>query len=269
VSVKDWPWLAWLGLFLLVEVPAAIRKSGGTLSEWAWRVFALRPPERKWGPARRITFVVFWIVTGAHFVVGLRWGWVVGAAVPLVSVIVYSVGWERGMTREQWDAEWKACFDRLREKGSALLVAQKVAVNITTARYGPRPAGQPLWLRLALGFITRKLTALEAVEVSPMLQRVIVAVTYGLGAASPVLAAAFEDSVISSGEWGGIATAFLIAFWGTFKSNTTIVAPNRTEWTPEERKIETAKMDAGVLVENAKVVAAEKIADAKAAVQKR
>lgn len=269
MSVKDWPWLAWLGLFLLVEVPAAIRKRGGTLSEWTWRVFALRPPERTWGPARRVTFVVFWIVTGAHFVVQIEWGWVVGAAVPFVAVIVYSVGWEHGMTREQWDAEWKACFERLRAKGSDILVAQKIAVNITTARYGPRPAGLSLRLRLALGFITSKLAGLRSVEVSPMFQRIIVAVTYGIGAASPVLAAAFQDSTITGAEWSGIATAFFIAFWGTFKSNTTIISPNRTVWTAEERVIETAKMDAGVLVEDAKIVAAEKIVDAKAAAQKR
>jgi hypothetical protein len=102
-----------------------------------------------------------------------------------------------------------------------------------------------------------------------MFQRIIVAVTYGIGAASPVLAAAFQDSTITGAEWSGIATAFFIAFWGTFKSNTTIISPNRTVWTAEERVIETAKMDAGVLVEDAKIVAAEKIVDAKAAAQKR
>jgi hypothetical protein len=94
VSVKDWPWLAWLGLFLLVEVPAAIRKTGGTLSAFVWRVFALKPSERRFGPARRITFAVFWIVAGLHFVVQLPWGWVVGSGAPFLAVIVYAVGWE-------------------------------------------------------------------------------------------------------------------------------------------------------------------------------
>jgi len=97
-----------------------------------------------------------------------------------------------------------------------------------------------------------------------MLQRVIVAVAYGLGAAGPVLGAAFGDGAISGTEWSGVATAFLIAFWGTFKSNTTIISPNRTVWTPAERTLETAKMDASVKVEDAKVVAAAKVEDAKA-----
>jgi hypothetical protein len=97
-----------------------------------------------------------------------------------------------------------------------------------------------------------------------MLQRVIVAVTYGIGAASPILAQAWSDGAITSGEWQGIGIAFFIAFWGTFKSNTTLVSPNRTEWTPEQRAVEVAKIDAAVMVQDAKVLAEEKVADAKA-----
>jgi hypothetical protein len=96
-----------------------------------------------------------------------------------------------------------------------------------------------------------------------MLQRVVVAITYGIGAASPILAQAWSDGAITGQEWGGIAVAFLVAGWGTFKSNTTLVYPNRTEWTPEQRKVEVAKIDAAVVVQDAKVVAADKVADAK------
>jgi hypothetical protein len=98
-----------------------------------------------------------------------------------------------------------------------------------------------------------------------MLQRVVVAVTYGIGAASPILAQAWTDGAITGQEWGGIGVAFAIAFWGTFKSNTTKIMPNRTEWTPEQRKVEVAKIDAAVVVQDAKVFAAEKVADAKVA----
>ena len=70
---------------------------------------------------------------------------------------------------------------------------------------------------------------------SPLMQRIIVSVVYGIGAAAPTFAAAFADSVVSGSEWSGIATAFVVAFWGTFKSNTTIVAPNREVWSPQER----------------------------------
>jgi hypothetical protein len=98
-----------------------------------------------------------------------------------------------------------------------------------------------------------------------MLQRVIVAVTYGIGAASPILAQAWADGAITGQEWGGIGVAFFVAFWGTFKSNTTVIYPNRTEWTPEQRAVEVAKIDAGLLVAEAKVVASDKVQDAKAA----
>src|SRR4030042_196438 len=60
-----------------------------------------------------------------------------------------------------------------------------------------------------------------------------------------VLAAAFEDGSVTGTEWSGLGTAFFIAFWGTFKSNTTVVRPNRTVWTPEDRLVEVAKIDAG------------------------
>ena len=141
----------------------------------------------------------------------------------------------REVTRDAWDAEWRACFGRLRAKGTELLEAQRLARDITSARYGPQPSGHSLWMRLGLKVVGKKMAGLGPVEVSPMLQRVIVAVVYGIGAAGPVLAAAFEDAVVSGGEWSGIATAFFIAFWGTYKSNKTIVAANRTAWTEQQR----------------------------------
>jgi hypothetical protein len=168
------------------------------------------------------------------------------------------------MTRAEWESEWTACYNRLRAQDRDVLEARRMAAEITTARYGPQPANPPLWLRLGLSLVERKFTGLGSVEVSPMLQRVIVAVTYGIGAASPIIAQAFADGTITGGEWGGILTAFGIAFWGTFKSNTTVIAPDRTVWTPAQRTVEVAKIDAAVVVQDAKVFAAEKVADAKA-----
>ena len=172
------------------------------------------------------------------------------------------------MTREAWDAEFDACMARLRSKGADLAEAQRLARDITTVRFGARPAGLPLRLRLGLAVAVRFMEGLNDVEVSPMWQRVIVAITYGIGAASPVLAAAFSDGVITGQEWSGIGMAFFIAFWGTFKSNTTIVSPNRTAWTPAQRQVEVAKIDAAVVVQDAKVVAADKVADAKVEAEK-
>jgi len=104
---------------------------------------------------------------------------------------------------------------------------------------------------------------------NPMLQRAIVAAVYGLGAAIPVFVAAFEDAVISGSEWGGVFAAFIVAFWGTFKSNTTIISPNRKVWTPAERLIETAKMDASVKVQNAEADAAAMVEKAKTVAERK
>jgi len=38
---------------------------------------------------------------------------------------------------------------------------------------------------------------------------------------------ALADAVVTGNEWGGILSAFLVAFWGKFSSNTTVVAASR------------------------------------------
>lgn len=35
----DWFWLAWLGAFLLVEIPSALLRNGCTFSRFIWRIF--------------------------------------------------------------------------------------------------------------------------------------------------------------------------------------------------------------------------------------
>lgn len=61
---------------------------------------------------------------------------------------------------DQWLAEWTACFKRLRAQGKELTVAQRMAREITTARYGPQPPKPALWLRIGLKFAGRKLAGM-------------------------------------------------------------------------------------------------------------
>jgi len=171
------------------------------------------------------------------------------------------------VTREAWDAEWAACMARLRAKGADPIVAQKIALNITTARYGARPAGLPLTWRLALGFLERK------VKGNPMGQRVLASIMFAFTTGMPLFAAAQQAdtpggaSVIGM-EWAAIAYVAAMAFYTSYKTNTRVFGLDRKEWTPEERKVETAKMDAGLLVLAAKTVADAKVEDAKVEAEK-
>ncbi len=55
-------------------------------------------------------------------------------------------------TRAEWDREYFACLDRLYVKGYEAGAAQRKAREITAARYGEQPAGEPgppWWMHLA------------------------------------------------------------------------------------------------------------------------
>jgi hypothetical protein len=142
------------------------------------------------------------------------------------------------MTREEWAAEWDACFKRLRAKGYDPLAAWKEARALTTARYGSQPDKPPLWLRIGLKIAGKKLAGLRPVEEVTMKQRLIVAALYGAG----VVVAALQLKVpATKGEWLALGAAFVGAAWGKFSSSQTIFAPNRPEWTPEQRAAELGK----------------------------
>ena len=72
-----------------------------------------------------------------------------------------------------------------------------------------------------------------------MAQRIIVALMYAVG----IVVAAFQaQGVPSTPEgWIGLVVAFIGAFWAKFSSSTTVIAMNRTAWTPEVRKVELDK----------------------------
>lgn len=146
------------------------------------------------------------------------------------------------MTRERWDDLWLEHFNVFYANGRSVDRARIRATEEMEHRFGLRPAEEglpalPLKYRIGLNVVLGRLRALGPMEVSPMLQRFVVALTYAIGAAGPVLAAAFQDSVISGNEWAGIASAAFVAFWGKFSSATTVFAPNR----PDETMATTPK----------------------------
>jgi len=77
------PWLVWLAAFLLVEIPAALRKSG-TLSAAVWTWFR--------GPLRRSVLGAFMVTLTAHFVWQASPWWLL-SAVPVAATIVDAVAW--------------------------------------------------------------------------------------------------------------------------------------------------------------------------------
>ena len=88
-----WSWIAWLLLFLAIELPAAVRergtprgKSWKTLSRHVWMWFPTWP--------RRAALAVFWTALGAHFVVDASAVWLL-TAVPVVALIVWGEFFER------------------------------------------------------------------------------------------------------------------------------------------------------------------------------
>jgi hypothetical protein len=96
----DRQWAALGGLFLTLELTAAVSKTPGqTLSERVWRYFGTTPPR----PSRwlRLPIVgLFMLVLGAHFVTGGAFILTGGAAVaitgaPVALVIAYSLVFDR------------------------------------------------------------------------------------------------------------------------------------------------------------------------------
>lgn len=107
-----------------------------------------------------------------------------------------------------------------------------------------------------------------------MTQRILTSISFAFAVGGPLYTAA----VLPESPGGAALTwveLFLIVWpalaagYGNYKSNTTKIMPNRTEWTPEQRLVQIAKMDASVKVADAKVVAEEKVASAKASAEKR
>jgi hypothetical protein len=86
-SPWTWAWIAWLALFVVIEIPAAIKEHGSvaalkTLSRHVWFWFD--------GWKERVIFGAFWVATGAHLV-GHASAWWLLTAIPFVVVVVRGV----------------------------------------------------------------------------------------------------------------------------------------------------------------------------------
>jgi hypothetical protein len=99
MSAYDFLWLAWLALFLPIEIPAIKSKThGATLTEHTRKWFALGPGgwTQPYWRTRRAVFCTFWTALTLHFIAGLpAWPYLVVSAVPFVVVILLSSFRER------------------------------------------------------------------------------------------------------------------------------------------------------------------------------
>ncbi len=103
-------WLFWLGLFLVFEFAAVLLRKR-TLSEQTWGWFSLRSRKRYW-LARRIVFVVFWVLLGIHFVFQAPALWtVILPGIPFAIVILLSTFvWRDAATSESVEKEFAMPF---------------------------------------------------------------------------------------------------------------------------------------------------------------
>lgn len=155
-------WLAWLGMFLFIEIPAAVNKqSGDTLSEHVWRWFNIKDKSKGY-KIRRSILGLFLLGLGFHFQFGTT----------VIPVIVFGAGM------------------------GVIILGKELRV----------------------------------------LQRILTAIGFGFTAVSPQLFCATCAMPKSLEEaWPHIGT-FLVAAYGAFKTNTTIIAPNRKPYTEEMRR---------------------------------
>jgi len=69
-----------------------------------------------------------------------------------------------------------------------------------------------------------------------MQQRILVALGFGLSA---VVASLQVNGLPSTRDgWVGVGIVFVVAAWGKYSSNTTIISADRAVWPPERRTVE-------------------------------
>lgn len=124
------------------------------------------------------------------------------------------------LTRAEWDAKWWVFFNAHYDTYKSADKAFTYAGERMTKVFGPRPPGEPglpWWV---------KISALTlGVQMGPLITRILTALLYAIG----VGVAAYQATVppITVEGWIGLGIAVLVAFWGKFSSNTTVVAANR------------------------------------------
>lgn len=73
-----------------------------------------------------------------------------------------------------------------------------------------------------------------------MVKRLGTAVVYGLSAVGAALQLKMPTN---RNEWFALLGVFTAAAYGKFSTETSVVAPNRTEWTEEQKREAAAKKD--------------------------
>ena len=134
------------------------------------------------------------------------------------------------MDRPHWDQLWRLHFSKARKAYPTMDLAelQERVRDAMTQSFGPRPPKAegpkkpPLKIRLALWALKRKVESME----NGFLKKLAMAAVYAVGAAWPTYQLAAPGGITSE-EIGLIVGAFVAAFWGTFKSNTTIIKASR------------------------------------------
>jgi hypothetical protein len=114
---RPYAWLLWLLAFLAVELPAALRKTGGTLSEVSWF---------RWWPTKRLRAIpcAFLLLLTVHIFDGGQHWWSGGLAIVLtgtpVALSIVWAEWERRSKVSIWSdvkllLKLRAARERLRE----------------------------------------------------------------------------------------------------------------------------------------------------------
>jgi len=134
------------------------------------------------------------------------------------------------MTQDEWDAHFDARrMHLINLRGLTPLEAWRRARKITERKHGRRPGEirLPLVIRVVIWWLKQRTGAWRPLEVSMLVKKLVVSLLYGIGAAAPALQLALADGVVTGNEWSGIFTALVVAFWGKFSSNTTVLGPSR------------------------------------------
>jgi hypothetical protein len=151
------------------------------------------------------------------------------------------------MTRQEWDRLWLAQFNTYYNEGRSLERSRVRAWDETTRLYGPRPEsaadpqkppGLPWGYRIVLSLVVSRLRDMVALE-DKMGQRLLAAAIFAVVTFVGILQTSGMPKDLAG--WVTAVVTALVAGYGKYSSNTTILAPNRAEWTPAERAANAAK----------------------------
>ena len=135
MDFADWFWLAWLGLFLALEIPAALWKSKWTLSAHVWKWFAIgKNWKEDYAGLRWFILAGITISTTLHFLfgtsaipiiifgIGVAWSIYYHYRYEVEQEAVVSARDDEPITRRKWDKTWRRCMEILAKTHPSLPV---------------------------------------------------------------------------------------------------------------------------------------------------